>query len=147
MEREAHFMFYCRKGGSKMAKAIMVVDDEPKTTDAVASLLEVRGYRPIKAYSGRECLEKLKKESVDLILLDIMMSQMDGWQVLDKLKEDAKNRSIPVIILSVKDQPIDKHLGLSIYGVKDYVTKPFDKEDLVGKIAKVIATAEGAEKS
>lgn len=120
-----------------MAK-IMIVDDERATADAVASLLEVKGYEPIKSYSGQECLKRLKEDSVDLILLDIMMPEMDGWQVLDKLKEDDKNRSIPVIIVSVKDQPIDKHLALSIYGVKDYVIKPFDKKDLVEKVNKII---------
>ena len=125
------------KWEDKMAK-IMIVDDESAITDAVAIRLEANGYEVIKSCSGQECLQRLREESVVLILLDIMMPEMDGWEVLDKLKEDDKNRSIPVIVLSAKDQPIDKHLGLSIYGVKDYISKPFDKDNLIERIQKVI---------
>lgn len=117
-----------------MGHRIMVVDDEPSITDAVAKLLEKKGYEPIKAYSGKECLEHLKKKKVDLIILDILMPEINGWEVLEHLKKSKKYKSIPVILLTVKTFSIDKMLGLSIFGAVDYIEKPFENKVLLQKI-------------
>ena len=122
------------KRGEKMGHRIMVVDDEPTTTDTVAKLLETKGYEPVKAYSGKQCFERLRKKKVDLIILDIMMPKMNGWEVLERLKKSENYKSIPVILLTVKTYSIDKMLGISVFGAVDYIEKPFKKEVLLQRI-------------
>lgn len=119
-------------------KKLMVVDDEPMTTEFLKTLLEIKGYDVIPTLSGEECLAKLKTERPDAILLDIMMPGLDGWEVLEKLSEDEANKDIPVIIVSAKDQPVDKMLAEDRYKVADYVVKPFSNRDLLDTIRKVI---------
>ena len=80
----------------------------------------------------------MDQQQVDLILLDIMMPEMDGWEVLRQLKSRGKAGVIPVVILTAKTQSIDKMLGLKVFGVNDYVTKPFAKQDLLERIAQTI---------
>lgn len=109
---------------------IMVVDDEPDIIYMLKVLLEKEGHEVIEAYSGRECLEKLKIEKPDLILLDIVMPKMDGWETLKAIKEDGNLKSIPVVMLTAKALPIEMERE-DVKGVADYITKPFTKEDLI----------------
>ncbi len=114
----------------------MVVDDEPDTVDLVKLVLETEGFEVITAYSGRECLEKLDKEKPDAVLLDIMMPEMDGWEVFKKIREKYKN--LPVAMLTVRNQDIDKMLGLHVLKVNDYITKPFGRKDLIERVRKLV---------
>ena len=121
-----------------MAKQILIVDDEQEVLDAIRLILNVKGYSTVTAKDGSECLALLETHQVDLILLDIMMPEIDGWEVLRQLKNQGKAEKIPVIILTAKAQSIDKMLGLKVFGVSDYVTKPFAKQDLFERVAKAL---------
>jgi CheY-like chemotaxis protein len=121
-----------------MSKQILIVDDQKEVLDVVQFILGLKGYSTLTAKNGAECLEILNKQRVDLILLDIMMPEIDGWEVLRQLKSRGKAGAIPVMILTSKLQSIDKMLGLNVFGASDYLTKPFTREDLLEKIFKVI---------
>ena len=114
----------------------MVVDDEPDTVDLIKLVLETEGYEVIPAYSGKECLEKLRIEQPVLVLLDIMMPVMDGWEVYHKIKETYHD--LPVAILTIRDRDIDKMLGLHVLKADDYITKPFGRKELVDRVKKII---------
>ena len=113
----------------------MVVDDEPDTVDLIKLVLEKEDFEIISAYSGKECLEKLKIERPSLILLDIRMPEMDGWEVFHELKKEYKD--IPVAILTVSDRDIDKMLGLHVLKADDYITKPFGRQELIDRIRRI----------
>ncbi len=115
---------------------IMVVDDEPDTVDLIKLVLETEGFEVISAYSGRECLEKLRIEKPAAVLLDIMMPEMDGWEVFHKIKQ--KYKDLPVAILTVRDRDIDKMMGLHVLKADDYITKPFGRQELVDRVKKII---------
>lgn len=116
-----------------MGKRILIVDDEPDLIDMLKDRLEAEGYTVIAASDGVEGLEKAKTEKPDLILLDIMMPKMDGYQVCRFLKFDEAFKHIPIILLTARAQPQDKKWGLAV-GADDYVSKPFDQADLLKKI-------------
>lgn len=116
-------------------KNILVVDDEPDTLELVKLVLESGGFKTQLATSGSEALTKIDKKSPDLVLLDIMMPDMDGWDVFRKIKE--KNPNIPIAILTAKAQNLDKLLGLHVLKADDYITKPFGKNELISKVRKL----------
>lgn len=118
-----------------MSKKILVVDDETELLKAISILLKTSGYEVIAAQDGQEGLEKAKSLSPDLIVLDILMPKMDGYEVCRLLKFDEKYKSIPIIMLTAKVQDIDKAMGKKV-GADDYITKPFETQDLVDKIKK-----------
>jgi len=119
-----------------MSKRIMVVDDEPDTVDLVKLVLETEGFEVITAYSGEECLRKLEDILPDAVVLDIMMPEMDGWEVFKKIRE--KYEDLPVAMLTVRNQDIDKMLGLHVLKADDYITKPFGRKDLVERVKKLV---------
>jgi two-component system response regulator VicR len=112
-----------------MHPKIMVVDDEPDTIDLVKIILESEDIEVIGASSGFECLELMDLEKPDLILLDIMMPDMNGWETFHKIKE--KDPALPVAMLTVKSQEFDKMLGLHVLKADDYITKPFSRKELI----------------
>ncbi|CAG0981765.1 Transcriptional regulatory protein WalR [Methanosarcinales archaeon] len=114
----------------------MVVDDEPDTVDLIKLVLETEGFEVISAYSGKECLEKLKIEKPSMILLDLMMPGMDGWEVFHEIKK--KYEDIPVAILTVSDRDIDKMLGLHVLKADDYIIKPFGRQELIDRIRRIL---------
>ena len=114
----------------------MVVDDEPLIVKVVKDIFKEEGYKVITALSGQECLEKLKNSSVDLILLDIMMPGMDGWDTCAKIKSVKKTEKIPIVFLTAKTDPVSKSMGR--LASADYITKPFDMKDLKKRIDSVI---------
>jgi len=121
-------------------KNIMVVDDNPDIVTMVKTLLEGKGYKVLSAYSGQEVFIILAKEKVDLIILDIMMPQMDGLEVLTRLKGDPNTRSIPVVLLTAK-QPDDAiSRGYDIWA-DSYITKPFTNPQLLNVINRLIGEA------
>jgi two-component system response regulator VicR len=117
---------------------IMVVDDEPDLLEVVRLILESDGYQVVTAGSGQEALDRMEKEKPDLVLLDIIMPKMDGWEVFSRIKADPKTTDIPVIMLTAKDQRIDKLIGLHVVRVDDYITKPFGRAELLERIKRVL---------
>jgi two-component system response regulator VicR len=116
-------------------KKVLVVDDEPDTLELIKLVLESAGFEAILVNNGKKALAKIDTEKLDLVLLDIMMPDMDGWDVFRKIKE--KNTTIPIAILTAKAQNIDKLLGLHVLKADDYITKPFGKNELIGKVRKL----------
>ena len=121
-------------------KKVLVVDDEPDTLELVKLVLESGGFEAILANNGKEALDQIATVQPDLVLLDIMMPDMDGWDVFRKMKE--KDPGIPIAILTAKAQNIDKLLGLHVLKADDYITKPFGKNELIGKVKKLTELTE-----
>lgn len=117
-------------------KKVLVVDDEPDTLELVKLVLESGGFETLLAASGTQALEQIERTRPDLVLLDIMMPDMDGWDVFRKIKE--KDPKIPVAILTAKAQNIDRLLGLHVLKADDYITKPFGKNELINKVRKLL---------
>ncbi|GBE54692.1 transcriptional regulatory protein AfsQ1 [archaeon BMS3Bbin15] len=116
---------------------ILIVDDEPDTVTLLERILEIEGYDIIKAYSGKDALDRLAELDVDLVILDIMMPGMDGYEVCRRIKTSMKTAHIPVIFLSVRSSEIDIIKGLK-YRAEDYITKPFNKQILTAKIKAIL---------
>ncbi len=112
---------------------ILIVDDEIDTLLPLKRSLEVENYLVVGANNGREALMKVKNEVPDLILLDLMMPEMDGYEVCARLKNNDMTKNIPIIMLTAKDAVRDKVKGLDI-GADDYVTKPFNLNELKARI-------------
>lgn len=116
---------------------IMVVDDSPFIVDVFVTMLERGGYRTVAAYGGEECLEILKTVSPDLILLDIMMEPMDGWETLERIKENPQTKDIPVLMLTAKQLTPSEAQEYGIY-IEDYVLKPITHRELYDAIEHVL---------
>ena len=125
-------------------KKIMVVDNEPDIVDLTRTVLELGGYQVVTAYSGEECLRRLEKEKVDLVLLDIMMPGMSGWDVFNRINKKPGN--IKVAFLSVLEISDKRKQVLLDEGLADYIMKPFDKDSLLDRIDKIMAQKEKEEK-
>jgi two-component system response regulator VicR len=121
-----------------MANKIMVVDDEQDVVDLVKLVLESDGFNVVTAYSGKEALDKIDREMPDLVLLDIMMPQMDGWEVYSRIRANPKTANIPVAMLTAKSQSIDKMIGLHVVKVDDYITKPFGRSELLERVKRIL---------
>ncbi len=119
-------------------KKIMVVDNEPDIVDLTRTVLELGGYTVVPSYSGEEALRRLEKEKVDLVLLDIMMPGMSGWDVFNRIKK--KNKDIKVAFMSVLDISEKRKQVLIDEGLADYIMKPFDKETLLQRVDKILKT-------
>ncbi len=117
-------------------KKVLVVDDEPDALELVKLVLESGGFKTILATSGKEALAQIERTKPDAVLLDIMMPDIDGWDVFRKIKE--KYPGIPIAILTAKAQNIDRLLGLHVLRADDYITKPFGKNELIGKVRKLV---------
>ena len=118
-------------------KTILCVEDESEMIDLMRLILERRGFRFLGAEGGQEGLDLIRQEMPDLILLDLMMPGVDGWEVYRQLKADVDLKEIPVIVVTAKAQSIDKVLGLHIARVDDYITKPFGPQELLESINRV----------
>ena len=121
-------------------KHILCIEDEPEMIDLIRLILGRRGFEVIGASGGKEGLEKVRANPPDLILLDLMMPDMDGWEVYQQIKADEKTKNIPVIVVTAKAQSIDKVLGLHIAKVDDYIAKPFSPQELLASVDKVFDT-------
>jgi len=117
--------------------SVLVVDDEKDLLDVVSLMLTEEGFEVSTAQSGSECLEKIQDNSVDLILMDVRMPGMDGWETVKKLKQEDAVDGAKVIMLTVEKGP-----GVDIFGLQDvvvdYITKPFEKENLVKRVEKAL---------
>jgi DNA-binding response OmpR family regulator len=123
-------------------KRVVCIEDEPEMIDLVRLILGRKGFYVIGANGGIEGLETVRREKPDLILLDLMMPDMDGWEVYQQIKADAALREIPVIVVTAKAQSIDKVLGLHIAKVDDYITKPFGPQELLESVEKILGITE-----
>jgi DNA-binding response OmpR family regulator len=118
---------------------IVYIEDDSEMIDLVSLILNRQGYQLSGANGGREGLELVKRISPDLILLDLMMPDIDGWDVYQQLKSNEETRDIPVIVITAKAQMIDRVLGLHIAKVDDYISKPFRPAELVESVARVLS--------
>ena len=123
-----------------MKKKILVVDDEEDILHFLELVLREKGYEVATASSGHEALTRAQMVKPDLILLDIMMPQMDGWEVLKLLRVDDETAQIPVAMLSARTEAKDRVQGLQ-EGAVDYICKPFSLQDLLTKIEAIFAEA------
>jgi two-component system, OmpR family, response regulator len=123
-----------------MPQRILVVDDEPHIREVITFALERTGMATVTARNGAEALQMLRRGSIDLIVLDVGMPEMDGLEVCRQVR---KTSEVPILFLSARDEEIDRVLGLEIGG-DDYVTKPFSPRELVARVNVILKRANGA---
>jgi DNA-binding response OmpR family regulator len=121
-----------------MSKTILVVDDEPQIVKFVRAYLEKEGYRVMTAHDGQEALFVARHERPDLVILDLMMPGMDGWDFMHRYRQE---RDTPVIMLTARVDETDQVLGLEL-GADDYVTKPFSPRTLIARVRAVLRRAQ-----
>jgi len=120
-------------------KKVLIVDDESHIVELVRVCLEDTDYDIIEAYDGQEALDKARSEKPDLILLDIMLPKMDGYEVCKNLKTDDSTKSIPVVMLTAKGQEVDKVKGFQS-GADSYMTKPFSPLRLLTELEEKLSS-------
>lgn len=118
-------------------KKILVVDDQQENVYLLKVLLSSHGYEVLEAQSGQEALDALERESCDLVLLDVMMPEMDGYEVCRRIREGGDKQRIPIILLTARKDTDSKVRGLDI-GANDYVTKPFDRQEILARIRSLL---------
>ncbi|HZU07591.1 MAG TPA: response regulator transcription factor [Chloroflexota bacterium] len=118
-------------------EVILVVDDEPKIVDIVRAYLVREGYRVLAAYDGREALALARRERPALIVLDLMLPEVSGWDVCRTLRAES---TVPIVMLTARDDTTDRVVGLEL-GADDYVVKPFDPKELVARVRAVLRRA------
>lgn len=119
-------------------KRILCIEDEPEMIDLIRLILGRRGFEVFGAAGGVEGARLVREMLPDLVLLDLMMPDMDGWEVYQQMKADIVTRDIPVIVVTAKAQNIDKVLGLHIAKVDDYIAKPFGPQELMDSVEKIL---------
>ena len=119
-------------------KRVICIEDEPEMIDLIKLILGRKGFTVSGANGGREGLAAIARERPDLVLLDLMMPDMDGWEVYQQMKAHDDLKGIPVIVVTAKAQSIDKVLGLHIAKVDDYITKPFGPQELLDSVERVL---------
>lgn len=118
-------------------KSILIIDDESEFLKIMKVWLESLGYTVITAQDGKSGLGKARESNPDMIILDVLMPEMNGYEVCRLLKFDEKYKSIPVIMLTAKTQNVDRQLGERV-GADDYISKPFKNEELLAKIKNIL---------
>ena len=116
------------------AEKILVVDDNKEIVYSISELLKYEGYETLKAYDGMEALDIMERENVDLILLDVMMPRMDGWQVCREVRQSSK---VPIIMLTARSEERDELQGFAL-GVDEYISKPFSPKILVARVNAIL---------
>ena len=119
-----------------MCKKIVIVDDEEDIRISVGQIFEVSGYKVIRAEDGNDCLDKLERVSPDLVILDIMMPGMNGWDVAARLKENPKWNEIPIVFLTAKGDEMS--IGMGSLASEEYIVKPFDIIKLKEKVEDIL---------
>lgn len=122
-------------------RRILCIEDEPDMIELIRLILQRHGFEIRGAAGGQDGLRKVREWLPDLVLLDLMMPDMDGWEVYQQMKAEEKTRDIPVIVVTAKAQNIDKVLGLHIAKVDDYVAKPFSPSELLASVERVLTHA------
>ena len=124
--------------GDLIPRTVVYIEDDLEMIDLVSLILNRKGYQVKGAQGGRNGLDMVIQDLPDLILLDLMMPGMDGWEVYQQIKANEKTRHIPVIIITAKAQDIDKVLGLHIAKVDAYICKPFRPQELLESVDRII---------
>ncbi len=127
-----------------MTQTILVVDDDLDTLTLIGLTLQRRGFAVMKAQSGPEALEKLHADLPDLMIVDVMMPHMDGYEVCRTVKGDPRTAHLPVVMLTAKAQTASQLEGFRA-GAVDYITKPVHPQDLVARISSVLERAQAAQ--
>lgn len=125
-------------------RKVVCVEDEPEMIDLIRLILHRKGFEVVGAAGGKKGLDTIREQKPSLVLLDLMMPDMDGWEVYQQLKADKATRDIPVIVVTAKAQSIDKVLGLHIAKVDDYISKPFSPQELLDSVENVLAKSAAA---
>lgn len=123
-----------------MAK-ILIVDDDTNINELIRLYLDKEGFQTISAFNGKEAISKFNSENPSLIILDIMMPEIDGWQVCREIR---RTSNVPIIMLTAKGETFDKVLGLEL-GADDYMVKPFETKELVARVKAVLRRFENKE--
>lgn len=123
-------------------KLILCIDDEPEILELTQLLLNTEGYEVQGALGGNLALKAMKTRKPDLVLLDLMMDDMNGWELYRHMRADKNLVDVPVIMVTARSQSVDKALGLHVAKVADYIIKPFGPRDLVASVKKVIGPAD-----
>lgn len=122
---------------------VVYVEDEPDMIKLVRLILEHEGIELVGVVDAQQGVPVVRAVKPDLILLDLMMPDMDGWEVFEALQSDVELRQIPVIVLTVRAAAIDKSMGLYVYNVEDYITKPFEMRELVRRVHRALEKQHG----
>lgn len=121
-----------------MAAKVLIVDDDREMVELIQLFLNNAGYQTITAVSGEEALDLASRELPDLILLDIMMPKIDGWEVFRSIRNDPQTKGIPVAFITARTQNIDKMIGLTVMKADGYITKPFGKKELLEEVQRIL---------
>ena len=124
-------------------RRILCIEDEPEMIDLIRLILTRKGFEVSGASGGQDGIYKVRSEKPDLVLLDLMMPYVDGWEVYQQMKADESTKNIPVIVVTAKAQSIDKVLGLHIAKVDDYIAKPFSPKELIDSVERIFAKKDG----
>lgn len=123
---------------SEGSKRVVYIEDEPEMIELVQIILGRAGFEIMGANNGLAGLELTRREQPDLVLLDLMLPDMDGWQVYHALRADEAIQHIPVMVITAKSQSIDMVLGIHVAEVDDYISKPFSAQELVRRAERVL---------
>ena len=126
-----------------MAKRILVVEDNPSAKRLICYTLEQEGYQVLNASNGVEGLRMAREEKPDLLVLDVMLPGLDGFELCHRLRTDPQTARLPILMLSAKAQDADISVGLRL-GADDYLTKPADPAEIVKRVAKLLAKSSNA---
>ncbi|MCA0453099.1 MAG: response regulator [Chloroflexi bacterium] len=118
---------------------VVCIEDEAEMIDLVSMILSREGYEVVGASGGLQGLQVVEDVQPGLVLLDLMMPDLDGWEVYQRLKSNPKTSDLPIIVLTARAQSIDKILGLHIAKVDDYITKPFAPAELLASVQRVLS--------
>jgi DNA-binding response OmpR family regulator len=125
-----------------MSKTILIVDDEAYIVTSLEYVMQSAGFEVAVAYDGEEALEKVAETVPDLVILDLMMPKLDGFEVCEKIRQNPLWKDIRIIILTAKGRDIERKKGMSL-GADDYMTKPFSTRDILNRVKELLAESEG----
>ena len=120
-----------------ISKKILIIEDDPSFSRAINHIIEKEGYDVVSASNGMTGMRMAKEENPDLLILDVMLPGLDGFEICSRLRNDPETATLPIVMLSAKGQEADKTTGLKV-GANEYLTKPVDRELLLGKITSLL---------
>jgi len=121
-----------------MAKKILIIEDDPAVLRAISYMLEKEGYGVLTAVNGLEGLRKAKEENPDLLVLDVMLPGIDGFEICHRLRAESQTAQLPILMLSAKGQAADRATGLGV-GANEYLTKPVERSVLLSRVEALLA--------
>jgi DNA-binding response OmpR family regulator len=125
-----------------MSKTILIVDDEAYIVTSLEYVMQSAGFEVAVAYDGEEALQKVAETVPALVILDLMMPKLDGFEVCEKIRQNPLWKDIRIIILTAKGRDIERKKGMSL-GADDYMTKPFSTRDILNRVKELLAESEG----